>query len=276
MKVTRNIFSLIVMLCLNLGVFAQATIQKIKINGLLEEWPNLQNNKSTGTFYQFYSDQKNFYIALRFTDDTYIKKVIAGGLTLSINTEGKKNVKDAYQITIAPVEDYRTTRQFTSTPIKIDSATQAHRKEVLTKMKELQLVGFTEIPDSIISIYNTYGIKISAKADDKGSLGYEISIPLEQLKMTADKKSDIAINVQFNAVNFRSNRTANASAGGGNMARIGGNSGGGNGGGGNRNSGGGFGGGGNRTGGGSGGSSGYGDIQLLTSANDFWDKYKTQ
>lgn len=249
MKVTRNIFSILALLCLNLGVFAQATVQKIKINGLLAEWPNLQNNKSTGTFYQFYNDQKNFYIALKLTDDAYIKKALAGGLTLSINTDGKKSIKDIYQITIAPVEDYRTTRQFTSTPVKIDSATQSHRKEAVTKIKELHLSGFTEIPDSIISIYNTYGIKIGAKADVKGNINYELCIPLEQLKLVANNKNEVAINLQFNPINFNNNRDR------GNMARNGG----------------GYGGGRNRNGG-----AGNIDMLLLTVANDFWEKYTLQ
>lgn len=266
------------MLCLSHNLLAQAPVQKIKINGILEEWPNLSNNKSTGSLYEFYNDQKNLYIALKFTDDAYIKKVISGGITLSINTNGKKNTKDTYQVTLLPTDDFRTTRQFTSTPIKIDSATQTHRKQSLAKIKELQLAGFTEIPDSIISIYNTYGIKIGAKADDKGNLNYEFCIPLEQLKLSIDKKPELAINIQFNAVNVRGNRNGGNNGGGG-MARMGG-SGNFGGGGGNRNGGGGNGGGGNRNGGGQGGggnnNGGNADVMLYTTANDFWDKYKTQ
>ncbi|UKT64567.1 hypothetical protein [Pedobacter mucosus] len=259
MKPTKYFSSLIVLLCLSVNAISQTTAQKIKVNGLLEEWSNLLNHKSTGSFYEFYNDQKNLYVALKFTDDAYIKKVIAGGLTLSINTNGKRNIKEAYQIKFSPIEDYRTTRQFTSSPTKIDSSTLAHRQQVLTKIKELQLINFTQIPDSIISIYNTYGIKLGAKADEKGNLNYELSIPLEQLKLSGDIKTEIAINIQFNAVDVNRRANTNNNRGGA----------GGMGGGGNRN-GGGQGGGGNRNGG-----QGNNDL-IYSAANDFWDKYKTQ
>lgn len=269
MKQTKHILSLMILLCLSVNAFSQASIQKIKINGILEEWPSLTNNKSTGTYYQFYNDQKNLYIALKFTDDIYIKKVISGGLTLTINTNGRKNEKDAYQISLFPIEDYRTTRQFTSSPTKIDSTTQEHRKQALTKIKELKLAGFKEIPDSIISIYNTYGLKIKAKADEKGNLNYELSIPLEQLKLSLNKKTDIAINIKFNAVDVRSNK-ASSNNGGGGMARIGSN------GGGNRNNAPKRSNNASQYGGGNRNSGGNTDILLFTTANDFWDKYKTQ
>jgi len=270
MNQMKYIICFIAFIWLSTQADAQNATQKIKVNGVLDDWPNaMLFNKSSGTQYQLYNDQKDLYLAFRFTEEQHIKKILAAGFTLTINTNNKKNIKDAYRIHILPVDESRNIRQMSSSS-KVDSTTIAQRTLSLTKLKELKLTGFNQVPDSIISIYNAYGIKIGAKTDEKGQLNYELCIPLSLIQLKNDPKTEIAINVQFDAVTIKNNRSAGNNMGGG-FGRMGG---GGSGFGGGRN------GGGNGNGGGGNGGERNNNMNenllLFITTTDFWDKYKMQ
>ena len=235
------------------GVKAPASV---KVDGKHTEWGVLPAyNKNTTLRYTLANDAQNLYLAITCTDQSNINKLLAGGLSFTINTEGKKKEKDA-AVFVYPMQSggggmrgirmggNRGGGQGTTAPDT--AAIVAAHKQSVAAAKELSVTGVKEITDSLVSIYNTYGIKTGITFDTKGNMFYELAIPLKLLQLSADKATDLAYNLKLNGIQF----------GGGNREtiRIGGD-------------------GGNRPGGGGGGFGGGAFMEMMT-PTDFWGKYK--
>jgi hypothetical protein len=265
----------------------------VKIDGNLAEWgPALQaHNKTTHVWYTVANDDKNIYLVIKSADADNNTKILAGGISFTVNTEGKKKDKNAYVVTYPVISRTggggrggRRRGGFgggdQDTP---DSAAViAQQKQTLATSKEISTLGFKEITDTLISIYNEYGIKAAANIDDKGNFVYEMSVPLSMLGLQNAGAKEIAYNIKVNGLQLTMGGFKNVSLGNGVSMTAGGGFGGGGGGGGRGGGGGGRGGGDGSFGssslfgrnkGDSGSSSSGGDMQDLTSPVDFWGKY---
>jgi hypothetical protein len=258
----------------------------VKIDGKLNDWNDefQAYNKSTHLYYTIANDDKNLYLVVKTSDMTTKAKIGAGGLTLAINTAGKKKEQDAYSLTFP----LRTTMGrpggggapggATGGGMRLmtfggpgggggrlaapDSAMQkAMQDRVINAAKEIKVFGFKEIPDSLIAIYNEYNIKAAINYDKDGAYIYELAVPLKLMALTADDSKELAYNIKLNGlqITFRMPDNGGGPPGGG---------------------GDGPGGGGMRTMvfGGPGGPMGGGgknsiDFQDLISPSDFWGKY---
>lgn len=258
---------------------------KVKVDGKIDEWGDLQAyNKTTKIYYTLANDNKNLYLVVKSTDLQNSAKIMGGGVSLTINTSDKKKEENAYSVRFPILErskmrGIRRPRGSNANTV-MDSVSIAEaaaaRKQAIAAIKEISVLGFKDITDTLISIYNEYGIKAAAAYDDAGDLQFEISIPLSLLNLSTDKPKEFAYNLKVNAINMGNNRNNNGGDRNGNggirNGGAGGNAGGGFGGGGNggggRNGGGGIGGGGNF---GSGG--GNEAMNEMLSDTDFWGKY---
>ncbi len=270
----------------------------VKVDGKLSEWNNSFQayNKATKLYYTLANDDKNIYLAIKSTDAPNNSKIIAGGITFTLNTDDKKKEKDAFSLTY-PVRPARSpggpggpnaagvtrvvvggggdnvridVRGFGggNGAFTVDSAMiKAAHERTIAAAKEIKVFGFKDIADSLISIYNEYGIKAAIGYDDKGNFTYELAVPLKALSLSVDNAKEFAYNVKVNGLQImmRMNPDGGGPGGGG---RDGGGGGGGFAGGGG---GGGFPGGGNVTFGGPGG--GNNSFQDMISPSDFWGKY---
>ncbi|SDD46203.1 hypothetical protein SAMN05216464_101796 [Mucilaginibacter pineti] len=243
----------------------------VKIDGKLLEWGGgLQAyNKSTGLYYTLANNAQNIFLVIQSTDQINSRKIIAGGISLTINTDGKKKDKDAFVITFPMVSQSAMRGQFRRRGNSGDqqgapdsAAILAMRQQVHNAAKEITVSGFKDIADSVISIYNEYGIQAAVDYDAKGNLVYELALPLSLLHIAVADAKELAYNIKVNGIQQRNRE--------------------GDGGGGNDGSGGGFGGGGGRRGGSGGGGFGGGggrgggggaDLQSMMSPTDFWGKY---
>lgn len=258
----------------------------VKMDARLTDWgDNLQAfNKTLGLNYTLANDDKNLYLVIKASDAATANKITAGGINLAINTDGKKSEKEAYIISF-PLVDASTLRNqmssFRGQPgganVQPDSAAIAKmRKDAVKNFKEIKLIGFKDIADSVVSIYNTYGIKAAVDYDDKGAMICELAIPLKYFNTSASKP-EFAYNLKLNGLDITAMMNSMmAGAAGGRPAgagvavvdvvavRVGG-------------GGGGFGGGGGGnvvvTGGGGMAMRGMGDMQGMTAPTDFWGKY---
>lgn len=257
----------------------------VKVDGKLTEWDNnlKANNKSTNLTYTIANDAKNLYLAIQSKDITNNNKIMLGGITLTVNPEGKKNDKDGFKITYPVINRQRRPGgggqggapggvriqggaggfgQFqTMTQGQRDSLQRAFSKTQLANAKEIKVFGFKDVTDSLISIYNEYSIKALATISETGVFMYEISIPLALLEMSADKPKEFSYNVKINGLQLGAGGFGNFGGGGGRPA------------------GGGGGGGGNvvvtrvEVGGGGGGGFGNTNFQDIITPTDFWGKY---
>ncbi|MVN91653.1 hypothetical protein [Mucilaginibacter aquatilis] len=237
------------------GVKAPLTV---KVDGKITEWGNLPAyNKATTVRYTLANDANNLYLVLNCTDNQNINKLLAGGLTFTINKDGKKKEKDAVQIQY-PLQGkngggFRGMRfGGRGTNINVDTAALVNsRKQMVAAAKEISVIGIKQITDTLISIYNTDGIKTGINFDSKGNLFYELAVPLKLLELSAGNATELAYNLKLNGMQFGGNRERGEGRPGGN-------------GGGN------FGGNISISGGGA-----FGDTMLeLMSPTDFWGKYK--
>ncbi|WP_183574683.1 hypothetical protein HDF18_01025 [Mucilaginibacter sp. X5P1] len=238
----------------------------VKIDGKLTEWgTTLQAyNKTVKLWYTIANDDKNIYLAIKSTDMDNNNKILAGGISFILNTAGKKKDKNAFNITYPMVSHTggggrggRSRKGFGQQDTPDTASIIAQQKQTLATAKELSALGFKDITDTVISIYNEYSIKAVANIDDKEIFVYELSIPLKLLDIAPGDQKEIAYDIKVNGLQLGSN---SISIGGGGTRISGG--------------GGGFGGG---FGGGGGGPTFGGgkslDVSDMMSPTDFWGKY---
>lgn len=244
----------------------------VKVDGKMTEWmdPLKASNKSTNLSYTLANDDKNLYLVILSTDVRNINKIMLGGISFTVNTEGKKRAKEGYTITYPvlsrgnPGQPGRaggrgqSVGQFTQmSREKRDSMQRAQQKTRLTAAKDIKVHGFKNITDSLISIYNTYGVKAFAGIDEKGIYISEFAIPLESMQMSVDNPKEFSYNIKVNGIQLGS--FGGGAPGGTRVA--------------------GGGGGGGRGVAGSGGGGGVGanqagiDRLAMMSPTDFWGKY---
>ena len=261
--------------------------QLTKADGKNSEWANatFAQNKATGISYLISNDDKNLYLVVRSTEIANNTKIMAGGITFSVNPDGKKKEKESISLTYPLINraQFRRGGQGGAgggggavvvsgrpafggmggmgaggvqlTPKQRDSAMAAMQKTQLAQVKEIKIKGFKKTTDTLVSIYNDMGIKAAASIDKDNVYFYEVAIPFEELGLTLDNAKEFAYNVKLNGLQLPG-MDFNRGGGGG----------------------GGFGGGGGqvsvRVGGGGGGPRGSGiDFQALISPTDFWGKY---
>ncbi|MNK24635.1 hypothetical protein D3C87_429460 [compost metagenome] len=229
-----------------------------RIDGKNLEWNTFSaENKRTGLLYTIANDDKNLYLALKATSSETINKIFAGGISFSINAKGKKREEDASTITYPLVGRNNANRggggQGGTNRQRMGQGradqSQEQKDSQLVAIKEIKVKGFN-ITDSLISIYNEYGIKAVAKMDEQKAYFCEIAIPLAALEVAVNDKKEIAYQIKLNGRQGGDfTQRSNSGAGG-------------------------FGGGNNR--GGFGGGNNNAAQQDLMVATDFWGKYIIQ
>lgn len=243
----------------------------IKVDGRNTEWNDTfqAENKRTSIFYTISNDDKNLYLVIKSTDVANNTKILAGGITLAINTEGKKREKESITLTyplinrpaqgggqgggrrqmgaVAGFAIGRGGNGSSQTPEQRDSMMAVMQKRQLSQVKEIKINGFKKTTDTLISIYNDLGIKAYSSIGNDKAFFYELAIPLEELGISKDAPKEFAYNIKVNGLQLQG-------LDGGGRGGFGGNRGGG--------------------GGGNFGPRGSGiDFQALTSPTDFWGKY---
>jgi hypothetical protein len=172
----------------------------IKIDGKTTEWNNRFQayNHATDIFYTLSNDDNKLYLTVQAANETIINKILLGGVSLIINPSDKKKDKNSVSITF-PVFDRKDlpnmnlknkpelTKDKARNRMLADSFMNVVNKSLTDKLKEIEITGVKEIPDSLISIYNEDGIKAAALFDNQISYTYELAIPLKYLGLSTDK-----------------------------------------------------------------------------------------
>ncbi len=251
----------------------------IKIDGDLKDWGDSLRyfNADKKIYYTLANDKDNLYMVVRVNDRTEQIRIIRAGLTLSINTKGKKKEESSITFPVSNPDEPQTSPSGDKkgNPDLLD---QQDRDEMLrakmTKLRNIKVTGFPDIESDIMTTSNTYGIKVALNIDADDNLVYEAAIPLKFFHAEAPDKTEWAFNIKINGVTHPSNANKTADGNGG----MGGGRGG-MGGGGGRGGMGGGGGGGRHGGGGMGGGRGGmsdtngSDHSEIAKSMDFWEKY---
>jgi hypothetical protein len=251
------------------------------IDGNLTDWGDSlrYHNDEKNIKYTLANDKENLYAAIRINDRLEQARVLNAGITISIDTHGKK--KETFSMTF-PLR-YPGTPAPAFTGFKDDGGeiTKEEREELtrerITTLRSIKMTGFKDIENEMITTSNTYGIKAAIDYDADGNLVYEAAIPLKFFHADDITKNEWAFNFKINGIQKPDHSAQNGDAqGGGGRGGMGGGGGrGGMGGGGGRGGGMGGGGRGGRGGGmGRGGNNGGTDRSEIFKSIDFWEKFQ--
>jgi len=228
----------------------------VSVDGKLTEWGDslaLYDIK-TKLNYTIANNDTDLYVIAYVTDPKLRRKIMAAGITVSVNPEGKKH--KTYSITY-PVPDGSTIFK----PHMGDDDEADIKKPSLLQSTSIKVTGFKEVESDVITTSNTYGFKASVKLDDKHNLVYETAIPIKMLNFKPGKNDEFEINVQINGIELPNKGWGGEGSGGG----MGGGRGMGGG-----SMGGGRGGRHGRGGGSMSGAQGRSDASGMSEATDFW------
>ncbi len=215
---------LIVLLLLTTSsyLFAQKTsdiqtgsllVSNIKVDGNANDWnsPLQAANKNTGLSYTIANDAQKLYVVMRAKNLNDVRKIMLGGITFSMNQDGKKKTISALSLTYPVVtreslrsafsgSGQRGSSGLSTTQQQRDSIQLSRAQAQLQKAKDIKVFGFNTVTDSLISIYNEYSIKVATNLTNEGLYIYELAIPLTLIPLNLDK--EFGYNVKVNGLHM--------------------------------------------------------------------------
>jgi hypothetical protein len=251
------------------------------IDGSLTDWGDSlrYRNEEKNIKYTLANDKENLYAAIRINDRLEQARVLNAGITISIDTRGKK--KETFSMTFplrypgTPAPAFAGFKEDGNGEVTKEERDELTRERITT-LRSIKMTGFKDIENEMITTSNTYGIKAAIDYDADGNLVYEAAIPLKFFHADDIAKNDWAFNFKINGMQKpdRSAQSGDAQGSGGGRGGMSGGGRGGMGGGGGRGGMGGGGGRGGRGGGmGRGGNSGSADRSEIFKSIDFWEKF---
>ena len=177
----------------------------ITVDGDIKEWGDSLRyyNHEKQINYDLSNDQENLYMAIRIIDRSEQIRILRAGLTLSIDTRGKK--KETFSITFPVGDQSQNDLPQQANDLQGNTnVTQEDRDELmrarLTKLREIRVSGFKDIEGETITTSNTYGIKTAIDYDKDGYLVYEAAIPLKFFHADDLAKNEWAFNFKINGI----------------------------------------------------------------------------
>ncbi|MGD0710897.1 MAG: hypothetical protein ABR968_06910 [Bacteroidales bacterium] len=132
--------------------------------------------------YQVSNDFKNLYICLKATDQQSQMKIIRAGMTVGIDTLGKKSTQVEILFPF-PAIYQKDNSSNTSTENKKDwhnkSDTGNQRKHFMSQYSEIHLSGFKPPINGVLPLHNVYGIYVNITWDSLNIMYYKAIIPFK-------------------------------------------------------------------------------------------------
>jgi len=247
-------------------------VKPFKADGVANEWnePLNQYNDATKLAFALANDDKNLYIIIESLDPQTTFSVLRGGITLNINTAGKK--KDGMKLTFPLMERPPMQKEGEEHHEHTALPPDKEMHDQVMMNKSIRVAGFKNIPDGELPAINQDGIETGMSIHPNRDLIYELSIPLAQLQVGLDLKKPLVYNIKINEPSKSGFKREGTPEGGNrSVGRSGGGGRGGMGGGGMGRSGRGGMGGGGKMGGGQRPMQGG---ESAAKSADFWIKYK--
>ncbi len=183
---------------------------KVKIDGKTTEWGDKFQayNKATELFYTIANDNENLYLTVQATEPLIARKIIAGGLTLTISSADKAKKNQNVTITY-PVFDRKNPpnidlKKNTDDLFQLDYDIYIFEinEQFAKKSKEIKLSGISDIKDTLISVYNDHKIKAMGAFNDKKHYTYELALPLKYIRLLINNLSEFNYNITLNGSTY--------------------------------------------------------------------------
>ncbi len=190
----------------------------IKIDGTLNEWENkLQaKNNIDRIKYTICNDDNKLYLTVQALGVFGDEKIVHGGITFTVShsVEKRKREKAPNNVAITfPLVDKEKAlsidaKQYAYFNIDVKER-PAHKKETDSlyeainlladdAFKEIKIIGIKGV-DTLISVYNTDGIKAAARFDKTMCFVYELAIPLKYIGIAVNDSVKFSYNIKINA-----------------------------------------------------------------------------
>jgi hypothetical protein len=184
----------------------------IKIDGKPTEWNNKFQayNKAIQAFYTISNDDKKLYLTLQATRKEIINKIINGGVSFTVVKGPKQVLNNGITVTF-PVFDEKDRPNININAMAqivpgtvesdklSDSLMKANNSILSDKAKLIRLTGVKDL-DTLISMYNTDGIKARAQFGKNMAYTYELAIDLKLLDLSAADLTKFNYNITLNEV----------------------------------------------------------------------------
>lgn len=166
----------------NQDVMNEWAAATLKIDGNLNDWGDSLKLYHENTRFSFnISNNKDYlYMAIKSRDKNNLSRILARGISFSVNTEGKKKPG---QTIVFPVFA-RGSQIPKPANLKTKEEIQKNQEQILSKINQLRVYGFTDVLDGAVSLNNTYGISAAANFDGQDNMVIEIAIPFQLLKIS--------------------------------------------------------------------------------------------
>ncbi|MDB5030419.1 hypothetical protein [Mucilaginibacter sp.] len=169
----------------------------VAIDGNSKEWGDKMTytDVKTKIDYTLTNDKDNLYLVVRTKDATQQSSILGAGITLSIDTKGKK--KSSYIVTFpSSPADRDQSRYIDMPPQRIQGNT-----EMSAKFGKIHVEGFKDISEEELLVVNPYNILIAMSYDAaSGYLTYEEAIPLALFHAGDLATKEWAFNIKLNPV----------------------------------------------------------------------------
>jgi hypothetical protein len=196
----------------------------VLVDGKTIEWNNTFQafNRQTNIFYAMANSASSLYVVIQAKDMETVKKIIAGGISLILNTSGSKTDKNGVVITyplMSGIAQSRTALHYNEL-IKLSDRKKSGEitlqlaelnKEITSAAKEIKVKGIKELNDTLISVYNRQGLKAKILFDNQLAFTYELLIPLKYLGISIEKSPAFSYHVILNglkSITVRTNKNA--------------------------------------------------------------------
>jgi hypothetical protein len=174
-----------------------------KVDGKDLEWNNhfQAYNNSIDVFYTMSNDDNNLYLVVQAEDYGTIRKITQGGITLSIDKPGAANhISITYPVVAKPLLFSSLTRKRNGKIVSLGDADSIinHNNSILEKnCKWIQAIGIEGL-DSLISVYNTDGVKAAGLFNHDNKYTCEISVSLKHLGLSTNNPSKFSYDIRLN------------------------------------------------------------------------------
>lgn len=181
-----------------------ASDSTIVVDGNLDEWerPLKESKEYMGVQYSTGNDAENFYLCIRINDKTIQRKIMGLGLSVYLDTLGKRKEKIGIGYPLALTQKQIETISFEASKGSFKVDDRALDEAYAKICQEFELIGFVEEdPNERIRVSNLASkeLKTAMGFDHVGAMLCEFKIPLEQLYSGAVQYNEIiSIGIKVN------------------------------------------------------------------------------
>lgn len=223
-NIQRTVYTVLIILSLPFSVFGQSQpgiistkVPRFNLDNANVNLPDslMRHNEKTGLFYLLENDSSRLYVFIKATDKITENKIMMRGITVAINSKGKRKTKTSLSFPYLDkdvLQTQMTELRMATSELQREEILKS-REEMIHRYNQIKVMGLNKIKNGLISVDNQYGIQAKIWRDSAGDLMEEMGIPFQYVGIMFGKKDEIAVNIALTGFSWN----GDAGSGGGGM-----------------------------------------------------------